>query len=89
MVGSDRVVEDVQAVSLLRLEQPAQPPSAAHSELQQKLTLMTAMSDMRDLPWDAVAVGSCHAVLRSLNARFRRRNGPSKPELWPIFKALL
>jgi len=58
LVGSDRVVEDVQAVSPLRLEQPAQPPSAVLGKLQEKLPLMAAIRDMPDLSWDVMAVGS-------------------------------
>jgi len=41
---------------------------------------MTAVGDMPDLSRDVVAVGSCHAIRLSLNARFWPQNGHSKPD---------
>jgi len=71
----------------VRSLKPPQPPSAVLRKLEQKFPLMTPISDMPDLPWDVMAFSSCHAVLLSLNARFRHQNGPSKPHFGPIFEA--
>ena len=62
MVGSNRVVENVEPIALLRLEQPLQPALTVSRELEKKRLLMATVRNVPDLPWDVMTVGACHVV---------------------------
>jgi hypothetical protein len=62
VVGSDSVVEYIQPIALLLLEQPLKPPLPVLPELKKELLLMATVSNVPDLPWDMMTVGSRHLV---------------------------
>ena len=62
MVGSDGVVENIQPISLLRLEQPLKPPLPVPHKLKKELLLMATVGNVPDLSGDMMTVGPRHLV---------------------------
>ena len=66
MVGRDHVVEDTEPKALLRLEQPVKITTPITRKLQEKFSLMAAVSNVPDVARYEMAVRSWHLfVLRA------------------------
>jgi hypothetical protein len=62
MIAGRNVIQDGQAIPPLRLKEPASPAAPISLELQQELSLVTAMRDMPDVARAVDAVSSRHLV---------------------------
>jgi hypothetical protein len=63
MIGRDNVVvDDAKPEALLRLEKPMKITPTITCKLEEKFSLMTAVSDVPDVPWQEVAVRAWHRL---------------------------
>ena len=66
MIAGHNVIQDGQAVTPLRFEEPVPPAATVPQELQQELPLMTAMRDVPDVARAENTVGSGHGARVSI-----------------------
>ena len=62
-IGGHGIVENVQPVTLLRIEQPLKPTFPIPHEFEKEFLLMATMGDVPDLSGNVMTVGSCHPIL--------------------------
>ena len=60
VIGSDAVVKNILAITLLRLEQPVNPPLTISHKLEKKLFLMAPVRNVPDSSWNVMTIGSGH-----------------------------
>jgi len=60
-VGGDRVVQDLNCEASSGLKQPVQIALTGTCEFEQELSLVTTVSDMPDVTWQKIPIGSWYA----------------------------
>jgi hypothetical protein len=76
MVAGCNVVQNRKSVSLFGLKQPVLPATAVFIELQEKLSIVAAVSNMPDRAWNKKSIGPRHkGPQRSLKHHFDVKMG--------------
>jgi len=78
MIGRDHVIQHAQPESLARLEEPAQVSVSIVGKLQEKISLVAAMSQMPDMAGQEMAVGSWHRFTPLKRAFYYRKDASKR-----------
>lgn len=77
VIRCNHVVEHAQTKTFPGFKKLVDVAATITLKLEEKFSLMAAVCDMPDVPWQKIAVGTWHR--RSLEAYFPMQKGSSKP----------